>query len=77
MDLKEIFVTLTARSIFESMGDLLKKRRPRFLAHWRPEKQHIEFRSLEFQLTEQEARTFIAQRIAKRLPSNWKYILEA
>lgn len=73
-DLKEIYVVWTARSVFEAMG-ALDKRPPAAIAHWRPSKQRIDFRSLEFKLNEDEARAFIARHATKQLQSGWKYII--
>lgn len=73
-ELKEIFVTLTNSSIFDSMG-ALGKHLPSAIAHWKPERQHIHFRSLAFDLKAEDAQDFIARHVAKRVPG-WKYLVE-
>lgn len=75
-DLKEIYVTWTGRPIFEAMADL-GAHPPAAISHWRPPQQHVSFRSLEFGLTEQSARLFIARRVAKSLPDGWRYVVES
>jgi hypothetical protein len=75
-DLREIYLTATAKAIFEAMADFARDLPP-VIAHWKPEGQHIEFRSLEFDLTDDEAQSFIKRRLAKAAPADWKYLLEA
>lgn len=73
-ELKEIYVTWTVKPIFEAMADLGKKL-PSTISHWRPDRQQINFRSLEFKLASESARAFIARHTAKPWPAEWKYLL--
>lgn len=50
---------------------------PPVIAHWRPDRQHVSFRSLEFQLSEEDARAFVSRHIATPLPDRWKYIFDS
>lgn len=74
-ELKEVYVTWTSRPIFQAMADL-DTHPPAAIAHWRPAQQHVAFRSLEFGLTCESARLFIARRVEKRLSEGWKYVVE-
>lgn len=74
-DLKEIYVASTRKQIFEAMSDL-GKRLPEIISHWQPDRQQVNFRSLEFKLTDDSARSFIARHTAKPWPQGWKYIIE-
>lgn len=74
--LKEIYVTWTSLPIFEAMAEI-GRRPPAAIAHWRPERERISFRSLEFDLTEAAARALIARRSARRPADGWKYLVGA
>lgn len=74
-ELKEVYLTWTSRPIFEAMCDF-GAAPPKLVSHWKTEKQHINFRSLEFDLTKELARDFISRHAAKQRQSGWKYILD-
>jgi hypothetical protein len=74
-DLKEIYVASTAKQIFEAIADL-GKQMPAAISHWRPTRHQINFRSLEFKLSAEAARTFIARHTARPWPEGWKYIVD-
>lgn len=65
-DLKEVYVAWTSRPIFQAMAEL-DARRPSVITHWHPQHQNIAFRSLEFNLPEDEAQAFITRLVAKHL----------
>lgn len=69
-DLKEIYVTAPARPIFDAMADL-GKRLPSAISHWRPDKQQINFRSLEFNQSREKAASFIERHTAKPCGPQW------
>lgn len=73
--LKEVYVTWTRLSIFEAMAEI-GKRPAAPIAHWRPERESVSFRTLEFDLTEAAARELIARHVAKPPPSGWKYLTD-
>lgn len=73
-DLKEIYVTWPNKQVFESIADL-GRNLPTEIRHWRPDRHQINFRSLEFKLSEESARAFIARHTAKPWPNDWKYLL--
>lgn len=75
-DLKEVYVTWTSRPIFEAMSDLGKEP-PKILSHWKTTRHRVTFRSLEFDLSEELARAFIARHASKQLQSGWRYILDS
>jgi hypothetical protein len=74
-DLKEIYVASTTKQIFEAMSDL-GKQLPAAISHWRPKGHSINFRSLEFHMSAEAARAFIARHTARPWPEGWKYIVE-
>ena len=74
-DLNEIYITATTLPIFQAMAQLANKL-PAPIAHWRPERQHVNFRSLEFDLPKEAALEFIQRYIARPLTGNWKYFFE-
>ena len=76
-DLKEIYVTWTSRPIFEAMS-AFGKQPPKVLSNWKTSKHRITFRSLEFDLTEELARSFVSRHVSKQpLHAGWKFILDS
>ncbi len=73
-DLKEIFVTATKKPIFEAMAEL-GKNPPPLISHWRTDREQINFRSLEFDLSREEADEFIKRHTAKPWPAGWSYVV--
>lgn len=71
-DLKEIYVAATALPIFEAMSELGRNPPPQ-IAHWDLRRQRIEFRSLMFDLSANEARLFISKRLATAPLEGWNY----
>lgn len=72
---REIYVAWTFLPIFDATARL-GEHPPSVIAHWRPEREQISLRSLEFDLTEEEARAFVARYVAKPPQEGWKYIVE-
>ena len=75
-ELQELYVTWTALSIFNAMADFCMSP-PIEVSHWAPKRQHIHFRSLEFELSVEDARAFVAQRLAAPPPEDWNYVPNA
>lgn len=73
-NLKEIYVASTSMAIVEAMAAIARELPPP-IAHWDPERQHIQFRSLEFDLTREEAEAFI-KRCTAMTPTGWKCFVD-
>jgi hypothetical protein len=74
-DLKEIYVAWTRLPIHQAIGELGDEP-PAVIAHWKPRRQRISYRSLEFDQSTDSARAFIARHLRKRLPEGWKFVLD-
>jgi hypothetical protein len=74
-DLKEVYVAWTRLPIFQAIAELGEEPPPT-IAHWKPRRQRISFRSLEFDQSVEAARAFIVHRVRKRLPEGWKYVID-
>lgn len=75
-DLREVYITSTSMSIYEAMAEF-ERSLPAPVRHWKPERQHIHFRSLEFDLSKDQAADFIKRRMAQPTPAGWKLIVDA
>lgn len=74
-DLKEIYVTATPKPIFQAVAEL-GKRLPSVISHWRPDRHQINFRSLEFHQSREQADSFIKRHAARPWPAGWKYLVD-
>lgn len=74
-DLSESYLGATQSPIFETMAQLSRSL-PVAIRHWRPDKQRVNFRSLEFNLTKDAARVYITDYVSTRAHSGWKYFVE-
>lgn len=73
-DLKEIYVTGTKKPIFEAMAEF-GTHPPSMISHWRTNREQMTFRSLEFELSLEQAEEFIKRHTAKPWPAGWSYIV--
>lgn len=71
--LQEIFVGASELPVF-AMIQRLRDRPPKAIAHWNMKL--AEFRSLQFDLTEDDARRFIRGWVKRTLPRGWRYLTE-
>jgi hypothetical protein len=75
-ELKEIYITSTSSAIYEAMADFARSL-PAVVRHWKPERHHIHFRSLEFELSKEQAAEYIKRRMGQLQPVGWRLIADA
>lgn len=71
---REIYVGMTDLPMFQAT-QLLRASPPRCLAHWRGEEPHAA-RSIEFDLSREDARRFIDHYVKTALPPGWRFLRE-
>jgi hypothetical protein len=65
-----VFLTWTSERIFDAIAGFARSRPP-IVAHWDLDRDPIRFQSLEFGLTEDQARDCLTARLARMLPDGW------
>jgi hypothetical protein len=71
--LKELFVTATTKPVFEAALKV-HGAHGEPIAHWKPRAHRITVRSVEFELTAEEAFAYIQAHLAARPRSGWSFL---
>jgi hypothetical protein len=69
---KEIYVAVSPRPMHETIGDY-KTRLPDPIKHWKAADIQT-YRSIEFDLAEEQAREFLENYVKSTIAEGWKYI---
>lgn len=72
---REVYVFMTPRPIYAEMARMAA-RPPEAVAHWLVDVEHVDFRSLEFGLSEEAARSYIEDQLSRPLGAGWRYVFD-